>query len=114
VKGDRLYLISIIESAERIMQYVKDGRDAFLASSLVQDATIRNFETIGEAARHISVELRRAHPEIPWREVVGFRDVLIHDYLRVDVEEVWNIVESELPELKQKLAAILAGLPPDS
>jgi len=114
VKGDRLYLISIIESAERITQYVRDGRDAFMASSLIQDATIRNFETIGEAARHVSTELRRAHPEIPWREVVGFRDVLIHDYLRVDVDEVWNIVESDLPELKQKLAAILASLPPDS
>jgi uncharacterized protein with HEPN domain len=114
VKDDRLYLISIIESAERIMQYVKDGRDAFLASSLIQDATIRNFETIGEAAKQISAELRRAHPEIPWREVVGFRDVLIHDYLRVDVDEVWNIVESDLPELKQKLGAILSGLPPNS
>jgi uncharacterized protein with HEPN domain len=114
VKGDRLYLISILESAERITEYVKDGREAFLASSLIQDATIRNFETIGEAARQISVELRRAHPEVPWREVAGFRDVLIHDYLRVDVDEVWNIVESDLPELKQKLTAILSGLPPDS
>ncbi|MCX6842328.1 MAG: DUF86 domain-containing protein [candidate division WOR-3 bacterium] len=104
----------MIESAERIMQYVKDGRDAFLASSLIQDATIRNFETIGEAAKQISAELRRAYPEIPWREVVGFRDVLIHDYLRVDVDEVWNIVESDLPELKQKLGAILSGLPPNS
>jgi uncharacterized protein with HEPN domain len=114
LKDDRLYLISIIESAERIIGYVKDGRDSFMASSLIQDATIRNFETIGEAAKQISAELRHAHPEIPWREVVGFRDVLIHDYLRVDIDEVWNIVESDLPELQQKLAAILAGLPPSS
>jgi len=113
VKGDRLYLISIIESAERIIGYVKDGREAFMASTLIQDATIRNFETIGEAARQVSAELRRAHPEVPWREVLGFRDVLIHDYLRVDVDEVWNIVESDLPELKQKLAAILSALPSD-
>jgi uncharacterized protein with HEPN domain len=112
VKDDRLYLISIIESAERIMQYVKDGREAFMASSLIQDATIRNFETIGEAAKQLSPGLRNAHPEIPWREVAAFRDVLIHDYLRVDVDEVWNIVESELPELKQKLSAVLAELPP--
>jgi uncharacterized protein with HEPN domain len=111
VKEDRLYLISIIESAERIMKYVEGGHDAFMASSLIQDATIRNFETIGEAARHVSAELRRAHPEVPWRQVAGFRDVLIHDYLRVDVDEVWNIVEGDLPELKQKLAAILAELP---
>jgi uncharacterized protein with HEPN domain len=60
VKDDRLYLISIIESAERIMKYVEGGRKAFMASSLIQDATIRNFETIGEAARHVSAELRRA------------------------------------------------------
>jgi len=114
VKDDRLYLISIIESTDRIMKYVEGGRDAFMKSDLVQDATIRNFETIGEAARHVSAELRRAHPEIPWREVVGFRDVLIHDYLRVDVAEVWNIVENDLPALKQRLSAILAGLPPAS
>lgn len=110
MKEDRLYLISILESAERITKYVEDGRDVFMASSLIQDATIRNFETIGEAARHVSTELRRAHPEVPWRQVAGFRDVLIHDYLRVDVEEIWATIQHDLPGLKQKLAAILAEL----
>jgi len=112
VKDDRLHLISIIESADRIQQYVRDGRRAFLESSLIQDAVIRNFETIGEAAKQVSAQLRRTHPEVPWRDVAGFRDVLIHDYLRVDVDEVWNVVESDLPGLKAKLAAILAELPP--
>jgi uncharacterized protein with HEPN domain len=75
-----------------------------------QDAVIRNFETIGEATKQLSRRLRQAHPELPWRRIAGLRDVLIHDYLGVDLAEVWSVVERDLPELEAKVRAILATL----
>ena len=65
-----------------------------------QDAIIRNFEIIGEAAKQLSDEFKKANLDIPWRNVAGFRDVLIHDYMGVDLNAVWQIIENELPALK--------------
>ena len=75
----------------------------FLASNMMQDAIIRNFEIIGEATKHLSPELRQSHPEIQWRGLAGFRDVLIHNYMGVDLDEIWNIIENELPQIKSSL-----------
>jgi uncharacterized protein with HEPN domain len=75
-----------------------------------QDAIIRNFEIIGEATKHLSSEIRRLHQEIKWREMAGFRDVLIHNYMGVDLVEVWNIIEYELPQIKSSLELILIDL----
>jgi len=85
------------------------GRDAFLADELVQHAVVRNFEMIGEAAKRVPDDYRRAHPEIPWRGLAAFRDVLIHRYESVDLLEVWRVVEEQVPAL---IATIGAALPP--
>lgn len=74
---------------------------------MMQDAIIRNFEIIGEATKHLSLELKQSHPEIQWRGMAGFRDVLIHNYMGVDLEEVWTIIEKELPQIKSSLKAVL-------
>ena len=77
---------------------------------MAQDAVIRNFEVIGEAVKRIPESLKEERPDIPWRRIAGLRDVLIHQYLRVDLEAVWAIVRDDLHEFKQAVAEILAEM----
>jgi len=107
MKDDKVYLINIIESIDSILDYTKNGRDEFMNTKIIQDAVIRNLETIGEATKNISSGLRRSNKEIPWRQMAGLRDVLIHDYMGVDLTIIWNIVQIELPGLKMKIKSLL-------
>jgi uncharacterized protein with HEPN domain len=70
---------------------------------MAQDAVIRNFEVIGEATKRLSDAIRNRRPDIPWREIAGFRDVLIHDYMGVNLRRVWLVVEQHLPALRDAL-----------
>ena len=110
MKDDRLYLVDILECIKRIESYTQGGRTEFLKSSMAQDAVLRNFEIIGEATKHLSQVLRDRCPEVPWRRLAGFRDVLIHEYPSVDLDEVWNIVARDLPGLQQAVQAVLEKL----
>ncbi|MCP9840713.1 DUF86 domain-containing protein [Synechococcus sp. J7-Johnson] len=96
---DLLYLTSISEALERITLYTMEGRSAFLASTLVQDGVIRNLIVIGEAVKNLSPDLRDTETTTPWKSIAGMRDVLIHDYLRVNLEQVWETVARDLPPL---------------
>jgi uncharacterized protein with HEPN domain len=109
-KDPRVYLVQILERAERILHFTEAGRAAFFASPLIQDAVIRNFEIIGEAAKRVPEEFRRAYPSIPWKGLSGLRDVLIHQYEGVNLEEVWRIIERNLPELKRTISSVLPPL----
>ena len=107
MRDDRLYLIHISECIERVERYVESGKDAFLASTLIQDAVLRNLQTLAESTQRISDTLKAAHPEVEWYKIAGFRNVLVHDYLGVDLERVWLIVERDLPDLKRAVATML-------
>ena len=107
MKGDLLYLTNISDCLAQIESYTQSGRDSFLASRMAQDAVIRNLEIFGEATKRLSPGLREKHADLPWRQMAGLRDVLIHDYARVDAEEVWGIVERDLPALQVRIEAML-------
>ncbi|MGD0752087.1 MAG: DUF86 domain-containing protein [Anaerolineales bacterium] len=108
MKDDRLYLIHINECIQRIEKYVGEGgRDAFMASDLLQDAIIRNLQTLAESATRVSDGLQEKHPEVDWLKIRGFRNVLVHDYLGVDLDRVWNILENDLPKLKAAIEKML-------
>ena len=104
---DEVYLRHSLESLERIEAYNAGGREDFMRSSMAQDATVRNLEVVGEATKRLSPEIRSAHPEIPWRNMARMRDVLIHDYMGVDLEIVWEVVENRLRPLRDHLSTLL-------
>jgi uncharacterized protein with HEPN domain len=110
MRDDRLYLSNIFECIERIESYTCDGKEVFLQTTIIQDAVIRNFEIIGEATKRLSPEIRAVYPDVPWQQVAGFRDVLIHDYLKVNLNRVWGVIEQNLPQLKATIEAILLEL----
>ena len=80
-----------------------------MASEELQDAVIRNVEVIGEAAKRVSIDTRGHLPTLDWKSICGMRDVLIHDYIGVDLDEVWNVASSRIPEFQAALEQFLAG-----
>ena len=106
---DRLHLEHMIDAVEAIQIYTQDGREAFSENRMTRDAVVRNLEVIGEAAKRLSQELRDENTEIPWRQIAGLRDIVIHQYDYVDYNEVWNVVEDDLPDLLHALRELVAG-----
>jgi uncharacterized protein with HEPN domain len=110
MKDERLYLSNIQECIERIEEYTKGGKEEFMQTKMIQDAVIRNFEIIGEATKRLSPELRSQYSDVPWQQMAGLRDVLIHDYLKVNLNLVWQIIEHNLSDLKRQVTAIMENL----
>ncbi len=105
-------LLDMLKAARKVVEYATAlDESSFLASSRDQDAILRQLTIVGEAAKRVSDEFRTSHPEVPWRRVAGFRDVVVHDYFKVDLEEVWRIVQGDVPAL---IAVIEPLVPPEN
>ena len=111
----RFYVGDMIEFCEKALSYT-NGLDqaAFVADKLVYDATLRNLELIGEAATHVPEEVCKVHPEIPWRQVIGTRNRLAHSYLAIDNDTIWDIIQTDVPEILPKLRDLRDSIREDS
>ncbi|TJY42458.1 DUF86 domain-containing protein [Cohnella pontilimi] len=97
-----MYLTDILESINRIETYTEGiDFDSFCCNRMMFDAVIRNLEVIGEAARSMPEEVKAKYPEIPWRQMIGLRNILIHEYFGVDESIIWEIIKKDLKETKQ-------------
>ena len=103
------WLLDVLQACRKALRHAEGLEEhRFHTSPLHQDAIIRQLTILGEAAKQVSPEFRDAHPEIPWKKIAGFRDVVVHAYFRVDLDQVWRIVRHDLPGL----VAILGQLVP--
>jgi uncharacterized protein with HEPN domain len=88
-----------MECTGKVKEYVKGGQEKFLASQVIQDAVLRNLQIMTESCQRLSEGLKDRHPEVDWRGLAGFRNILVHDYLGIDLEIVWALVDQKLSEL---------------
>lgn len=105
MRDDRLYIHHILDCVRRIDRYCQNGEESFRASDLIQDAVLRNLQTLAESTQRISERFRSLHPEVDWRAIAGFRNVLVHDYLGINLERVWEIVSVHLRVLESHMEA---------
>ena len=111
MRADRLRLLDAIEQIELISSFSEQGREAFFHDLIVQSAVLHRVALLGEACRGVSPELREAHPEILWRQIIAFRNVVIHEYFGIDLELVWAIVVEHIATLRAQLNSVLDSLP---
>lgn len=108
-KDARVYLEDILESIEKIESYTRGlSFEQFERNTEHQDAVIRRLEILGEAVKRLSADVRKQAPDIPWKEIAGMRDVLIHDYANVSLPRVWNTATTKLVPLKSAVQKMLA------
>ena len=111
MRDDALYLRHIMECIRRIEQNAAGGQEQWMASHTLQDAVLRNLQTMSESTQRLSEALKARHPEVEWPRIVAFRNVLVHDYLGIDLDRIWEIIQRDVPEFKQAIAAMLPEKP---
>ena len=111
VHTDVVYLKHILDAILRIEEYLRGiEEEEFYQNNLVQDGVIRQLEIIGEGTKRISQKIREDHNHIPWKDIAGMRDKLIHDYFGVDVEQVWLTAKDDIPTLQIEIEKVLSTL----
>jgi len=114
MRDDAGRLQDMLEAIEKVEDRLTKDREAFSDDELLQVWAVHHLQIIGEAANRLSEALTSSHPEVAWARIVGMRNVLIHDYVAIDLDIVWLAVQRDLPLLKRQLQDILKGLPPPS
>lgn len=110
-RDDSVYLRHILDAIAKIETYLQGvDEQTFLNQSLLQDGAIRQIEIIGEAVKQLSPQMREQHPHVPWQDIAGMRDKLIHQYFGVDLDKVWVTVVRDIPVLKQEVIEVLSSL----
>jgi len=107
VKDEAVYLNHILECARRIEEATHEGREKFLQTHTLQDAVLRNLQTLSESTQRLSDTVKAGRPDIEWKRIAAFRNILVHDYLGIDMERVWEIVQRDVPTLKRAALALL-------
>lgn len=113
MRKDRVLLEDIRDAIAVIRQYTPAQRSVLDNDPPVQSHLIRHIQIIGEASRSVSDGLKQLHPEVPWQRIAAMRHVLVHDYFRVDLNQVWNVITVHIPLLGPQIEAILNSLPPE-
>ena len=108
MRDDRLYLIHIREAIERIEEYTRAGEIGFREDHKTQDAVLRNLHTLSESTQRLSQVIKDQNPNVDWRSIAAFRNIIVHDYLGVDIDQIWDIVQDDLPGLKHAVVMLLA------
>lgn len=108
MKSDKAYLQHILDMISRIETATGAGKEVFVVSRLHQDAVLRNLHTMTETTQRLSADLKAANPDVEWATLAAFRNVLVHDYLGIDIKLVWTVVTQDIPEFKVKITKILS------
>ncbi len=108
---DAVYLEHILDCIKRINLYTEGDHEVFISSTLIQDGVIRNLQVLAESSQHLSDAAKATHPEIDWRAISGFRNILVHDYLGVDLQLIWDLLLNDLPLLRLAIEQLRASQP---
>ena len=106
--ADLVYLSHMLKCNNRVLEYCEGGELSFRQSHLIQDAVIRNLQTMAESSQRLSESTKAIASDVLWRAISGFRNIIVHDYLGVDLDMVWQAVSSDLPLLQAALLKINA------
>jgi uncharacterized protein with HEPN domain len=106
-RDHRVYLEDILTAIERIEKYSRGGAEEFFSDTMLQDAIIRQVSIVGEAAAKLPKSVREQAPDIPWKQMIGMRNIVIHDYSEIKLERIWETIETDLPVLRQAVTAVL-------
>ena len=112
MKDDRLCVRPILDCTSRIGRHYQDGEEIFRASELIQDTFPRNLQTLAKSTQRISDHLEVLHPEVDWRSSMGFRNILVHGYLGIKLNRIWEIVSVPLPVLSSRMETIQREMNP--